>query len=148
MLERLGLANPGKRIAHHALNQIERPDRNSALFTDPKPEVLNKLGMEHCQPRDLALPVPRYFFCSSPTSLRRVVTDFPLGFLDFARFIAVSKRSAFFGDRSKWRVSSSPDNSSAEMSATSWRPLRLMITMRRFSVTSSQSLARLARAAV
>src|SRR5690349_18783252 len=35
MLERLGLANPGKRIAHHALNQIERPDRNSALFTDP-----------------------------------------------------------------------------------------------------------------
>ena len=57
MLERLGLANPGKRIAHHALNQIERPDRNSALFTDPKPEVLNKLGMEHCQPRDLALPV-------------------------------------------------------------------------------------------
>jgi len=55
MFERLGLANPGKRIPHHALNQIERPDRNSSLFTDPKPEILYKLGMEHSQPRNFAV---------------------------------------------------------------------------------------------
>jgi hypothetical protein len=55
MFERLGFANPRKRITHNSLNYVERSDRNSSIFIDPKPQIFNKLGMENRQPRDSAL---------------------------------------------------------------------------------------------
>jgi hypothetical protein len=47
MFERLGFADPRKRIAHHGLDQIERPNRNSSIFIDPKPQIVDELRMEN-----------------------------------------------------------------------------------------------------
>ena len=55
IFQRLGLSRPFERIPHHSLHEIEDSDRDATLVLDPKPEVLQKLGLECGDPFSLPL---------------------------------------------------------------------------------------------
>jgi len=62
MFKRLRFPNPGKRISHHRLNDVKRPDRDSPIFVDPKPQIVNEFRMKNGQPRSSVLTLSAISF--------------------------------------------------------------------------------------
>jgi hypothetical protein len=51
LLEVLGLSNPGERISHHRLDQINNPERCLPVGINPPTQVLEALGLDHQRSR-------------------------------------------------------------------------------------------------
>jgi hypothetical protein len=90
-------------------------------------------------------PQPVQWAGSRPISRRKLESDSGFPFPLSARRIAVSKRWAFFGDRSRCAVSIRPASSAAGISATSFERLRRTMTISWSSTTRSKTEASLSR---
>ena len=93
-------------------------------------------------------PTCLYVCGASPSPSRRLAMVSGCSVRARARLRAVSRRVAFFGDRSRWAVSMRLESSSAATSATSSAPRRVMMTVSRSWVTRSHRRAKFARASV
>jgi hypothetical protein len=63
----LGLTRSFERIPHDGVNEIQDPDRHTALVFDPKPQILKKLGLKYGRSLRLSLHRASLFAMPRPS---------------------------------------------------------------------------------